>query len=64
MTRVSAFVSLLVLAMLTAPGLAAAPEKLLESAPARIEKYRKGNVRSSSSVEASSRSFTNCRAAI
>ena len=44
MTRVSASVSLLVLAMLTAPGLAAAPDKFLESAPARIEKYRKGDV--------------------
>jgi len=45
MTRVSASISLFFLAMLTGPGLAAAPEKLLESAPARIEKYRKGDVR-------------------
>ncbi len=36
--------SLLFLAILTPPLLAAAPEKFLESAPARIEKYRKGDV--------------------
>jgi endo-1,4-beta-xylanase len=38
-------ISLLVLATLTVSSLAAAPDKLIESAPQRIEKHRKGDVR-------------------
>ncbi|MDP6542784.1 MAG: endo-1,4-beta-xylanase [Phycisphaerae bacterium] len=44
MIRLHAAASLIVLTVIAAPGLAAGPDKFLESAPARIEKHRKGDV--------------------
>jgi endo-1,4-beta-xylanase len=45
MTRVSASTVLVVLVLLAGPGLVGGADKLLESAPGRIEKHRKGDVR-------------------